>query len=168
MTFLIVLACTAAVVFLLKPAIKKAPAAWYVSAGILMVLYVAGLQGWLPLPAPVRSALFLLLQKGTLAVALFAVVMFIGALPRDSGPRKHLMPIRAELSVIACILVCGHIVAYCLSYVPRVMGAGSVNPFVAVGLAVAAPVEMSPSTTCSATRPPRQTATCSVSSFLER
>ena len=38
MTFLIVLACTAAVVFLLKPAIKKVPVAWYVSAGILMVL----------------------------------------------------------------------------------------------------------------------------------
>ena len=140
MTFLIVLACTAAVVFLLKPAIKKVPVAWYVSAGILMVLYVAGLQGWLPLPAPVRSVLFLLLQKGTLAVALFAVVMFIGALPRDSGPRKHLMPIRAELSIIACILVCGHIVAYCLSYVPRMMGAGGVNPFVAVGLAVAAAI----------------------------
>lgn len=140
MTFLIVFACTAAAAFLLKPAIKKVPVAWYVSAGILMVLYVAGLQGWLPLPAPVRSVLFLLLQKGTLAVALFAVVMFIGALPRDSGPRKHLMPIRAELSIIACILVCGHIVAYCLSYVPRMMGAGGVNPFVAVGLAVAAAI----------------------------
>lgn len=142
MTFLIVLVCTAAAVLLLKPAIKKAPVVWYVAAAVLMVLYVAGLYGWLPLPDPVRNVLFLLLQKGTLATALFVVVMFIGAFPRDSRPRKHLMPIRAELSIIACILVCGHIVAYCLSYVPRVLGTGVISPFVAIGLAVAAVVTL--------------------------
>ena len=124
----------------MKPAIKKAPAAWYVAATVLMALYVSGLQGWLPLPVPVRSTLFLLLQKGFLAVALFAVAMFIGAFPRDGRPRKHLMAIRAELSIIACILVCGHIVVYCLSYVPLVLEAGIINPFVAVGLAVAAAI----------------------------
>ena len=140
MTFLIVFACTVVAVFLMKPAIKKAPAAWYVAATVLMALYVSGLQGWLPLPVPVRSTLFLLLQKGFLAVALFAVAMFIGAFPRDGRPRKHLMAIRAELSIIACILVCGHIVVYCLSYVPLVLEAGIINPFVAVGLAVAAAI----------------------------
>ena len=62
MTFLIVFACTVVAVFLMKPAIKKAPAAWYVAATVLMALYVSGLQGWLPLPVPVRSTLFLLLQ----------------------------------------------------------------------------------------------------------
>ena len=57
MTFLIVFACTVVAVFLMKPAIKKAPAAWYVAATVLMALYVSGLQGWLPLPVPGCSTL---------------------------------------------------------------------------------------------------------------
>lgn len=138
MTFLLVLICTVVVVLLLKPAIKKVPVVWYVAAAALAVLYVAALQGLLPLPAPVRNVLFLLLQKGTLAVALFVVVMFIGVFPRDSKPRKYLAPIRAELSIIAFALIIGHILAYCLSYVPRVLGAGAISPFVSVGLVVAA------------------------------
>ncbi len=36
--------------------------------------------------------------------------------------------------------MCGHIVVYCLSYVPLVLEAGIINPFVAVGLAVAAAI----------------------------
>ncbi len=140
MTFLIVFACTAIAVFLLKPAIKRVPMVWYAAAAVLAVLYVGALQGLLPLPAPIRSVLFLLLQKGTLAVALFAVVMFIGVLPHDARPRKYLAPIRAELSLIACVLAIGHILAYCLSYVPRVLGAGAISPFVSVGLGVAAVV----------------------------
>ena len=84
MTFLIVLICVVVAVLLLKPAIKKAPAIWYAAAIVLALLYIGVLQGLLPLSAPVRNVLFLLLQKGTLAVALFTVVMFVGVFPRDS------------------------------------------------------------------------------------
>ena len=70
MTFLIVLMCVVVAVLLLKPAIKKAPAIWYAAAIALALLYIGVLQGLLPLPAPVRNVLFLLLQRGTLAVAL--------------------------------------------------------------------------------------------------
>ena len=137
MTFLIVLICVVVAVLLLKPAIKKAPAIWYAAAIVLALLYIGALQGLLPLSAPVRNVLFLLLQKGTLAVALFTVVMFVGVFPRDSKLRKYLSPIRAELSIIACMLIVGHILAYCLTYVPRVLGAGVISPFVSVGLGVA-------------------------------
>lgn len=137
MTFLIVLMCVVVAVLLLKPAIKKAPAIWYAAAIALALLYIGVLQGLLPLSAPVRNVLFLLLQKGTLAVALFTVVMFVGVFPRDSKLRKYLSPIRAELSIIACMLIVGHILAYCLTYVPRVLGAGAITPFVSVGLGVA-------------------------------
>ena len=134
MTFLVVFACTTAVVFALKPAIAKAPAAWYALAAVLVALYLAGTQGLLP--AVVKGAVFLLLQKGMLPVALFAVVMFVGVFSRESRVRRHLAPIRAELSIIACILICGHVAAYGMSYVPRVLGAGALNPFLAAGLAV--------------------------------
>ena len=129
MTFLIVLICVVVAVLLLKPAIKKAPAIWYAAAIALALLYIGALQGLLPLPAPVRNVLFLLLQKGTLAVALFTVVMFVGVFPRDSKPRKYLSSIRAELSIIACMLdSTGIFVAYCLTYVPRVLERGCDYP----------------------------------------
>lgn len=136
MTFLVVLACTVAVVFALKSAIAKAPAVWYALAAVLVALYLAGTQGLLP--AAAKGALFLLLQKGMLAVALFTVVMFIGAFPRESKVRHRLAPIRAELSIIACILICGHVVVYGMSYAARVLGVGVLDPFVAAGLAVGA------------------------------
>ncbi|OUO88626.1 hypothetical protein B5F40_12270 [Gordonibacter sp. An230] len=134
MMFLAVFACTAASVLALKPVIAKAPAAWYALAAVLVALYLAGTQGLLP--AVVKGAVFLLLQKGMLAVALFAVVMFVGVFSRESRVRRHLAPIRAELSIIACILICGHIVAYGMSYATRVLGARALDPFVAAGLAV--------------------------------
>ena len=135
MAFLITLICTIVVVIVLKPAIKKAPLAWYALALVLVVLYLMGTQG--VLPGVLKSAVFLLMQKGMLAMALFAVVMYIGVFPIDSKPRKYLTPIRAELSIIACILIFGHMAAYAMSYAPRVFGASAVNTFVMVGLVFA-------------------------------
>lgn len=134
MTFMIVLICVVVAVLLLKPAIKKAPAIWYAAAIALALLYIGVLQGLLPLPAPVRNVLFLLLQKGTLAVALFTVVMFVGVFPRDSKPRKYLSPIRAELSIIACMLIVGHILAYCLTLCTARVGRGCDYPVRLCGL----------------------------------
>lgn len=135
MAFLVVFACTVFLSVVLKPFIKKVPCVCYALAFALVVLYVAGVQGLLP--AALRQGVFFLLQKGTLAVALFAVVMFIGVLLLDSKARRYIAPIRAELSIIACILACGHMVAYAMSYVPRVLSSGVIAPLVAVGLAAA-------------------------------
>ena len=136
MAFLITLACAVVLVIALKPAIKKAPIVWYAIAVVLVVLYLAGTQGLLP--AAIKGAVFLLLQKGMLAMALFAIVMYIGVLPVDSKPRTYLTPIRSELSIIACILIFGHMAAYAMSYVPRILSGGVIVSFVAVGLGVAA------------------------------
>ncbi len=80
MAFAIVLICTAAASFALKPAIKKVPWAWYAASVLLVAAYIAGVRG--VLPAWADGAVFLLMQKGTLATALFVVVMFIGVFPR--------------------------------------------------------------------------------------
>lgn len=45
---------------------------------------------------------------GAFATAVFVVVMFAGAVSRGSLMQKKLMPIRAELSIIASILTLGH------------------------------------------------------------
>lgn len=135
MAFLIAFVCSAVFAVALKPAIKRAPAAWYLLALVLAALYLAGVQGILP--AWAKNAAFALMQKGTLATALFAVVMFIGTLPRAGRLRLRLAPIRAELSIIACILICGHVAAYALSFVPRLLGAKALGIPVIVGLAAA-------------------------------
>ena len=136
MVFLIVLACVVPASFLLKPAIKKAPGAWYALAALLVLLYLAGVQGVLPTWA--RGIVFLLMQKGALAAALFVVVMFIGVFPRDSKTRLYMAPIRAELSIFAGILICGHMLAYSVSYVPRLVASTITDPYVLAGLVVAA------------------------------
>ncbi len=135
MMFLVVLVASAVLVYVLKPAVKKAPIAWYLLALALVFLYLAGARG--VLPSELKDAAFALLQKGTLAVALLVIVMFIGALPRESRARKRLAQIRAELSIIASILVVGHVVVYGMSFIPRVFGSGQISLLVCVGLAVA-------------------------------
>lgn len=135
MAFLLAFICVAVLSVALKPAIKRVPAAWYLLALVLVVIYFAGVQG--VLPAWVKNVAFALMQKGTLAAALFAVVMFIGVLPRTGWLRLRLAPIRAELSIIACILICGHIAAYALSFAPRLLSGKVAGLPIVVGLTAA-------------------------------
>ncbi len=62
------------------------------------------------LPTYFRSYWFGPLKNGIFPTILLVVVMFLGALETDSKIRKKLMPIRAELSIIACILTVAHVV----------------------------------------------------------
>ena len=49
--------------------------------------------------------------------------------------RTHLMPIRRQLSILACIFACGHIAFYGASYLPRLASAFSGNLAFSLGLA---------------------------------
>ncbi len=120
MDFLLVFVCAVAAAFALRNPIKKAPVAFYILAVAVSVLFIAA--EFFPMPRAVWSALFLLVQKCMLALALFAVVMFIGVLSRDSRAGRWLRPIRAELSIIAWILSLGHMAVYLASYLPRLGG----------------------------------------------
>lgn len=55
-------------------------------------------------------------SRGALATALFVIVMYTGALPNGSWLIKKLMPIRAELSIIATILTLGHNISFGFTY----------------------------------------------------
>lgn len=120
MDFLLVFICAVVAAFALRNPIKKAPVAFYVLAVAVSVLFIAA--EFFPMPRAVWSALFLLVQKCMLALALFAVVMLIGVFSRDSRVGRWLRPIRAELSIIAWILSLGHMAVYLASYLPRLGG----------------------------------------------
>ncbi|WP_225749158.1 ferric reductase-like transmembrane domain-containing protein [Paraeggerthella sp. Marseille-Q4926] len=122
MTFAIVLACTVAVCFALRNPLKKHPLLFYAAAVAIDVMFIAG--SFVDLPRSVWLALFLLVQKCTLSLALFVVVMYIGVFASDSKIGLWLKPVRAELSIVAWILSLGHMAVYLESYLPRVMAGG--------------------------------------------
>ena len=122
--------------FVLRYPLKKWPLLFYALAALIVVLSFAVTLGffgawWKPLA-------IILVQKCTLSLALFVVVMFIGVFPRDSSVGRYLRPIRAELSIIAWILSLGHMVAYLMSYLPQVSsGIEHMNAATLSALAVA-------------------------------
>lgn len=136
MNFLAVLLCTIVLVVALKKPIKKYPVLFYAIAVAVDVLFVV--NSYMEFPRFVSSALFLLVHKCTLSLALFTVVMYIGVFARESRVKTYLLPIRAELSIIAWILSLGHMVVYLMSYVPQASyGIGHMNSVVLGSLGVA-------------------------------
>jgi len=118
MLFIIALCVVAVLLSLLRGSIKKHANLFYLIAIALSVFtilatYTGALNG---APAWVQSYVFGLLNRGALSTALFTVVMALGALPNTSPLLRKYMPIRAELSIIASILVFGHNIAYGRTY----------------------------------------------------
>ncbi len=134
MTFLITLAATCLFVFICKSLIRKAPYAFYALAVVVVIVFFAG--EFIVYPRPVHDVVFLLVQRCNLALALFVIVMFVGVFPRDSFIGRWLRPIRAQLSIIACIVSLGHMVVYVLTYLPRIGIAIPTNVIVSLIMAV--------------------------------
>lgn len=125
MSFVLVLVCTTAFVWVLKTPLLKCPVAFYVLAMLLNVLYVS--SAFTTYPEAMRQTLFLLMQKCTLSLAVFTVVMFIGAFRKDSVVSLALRPVRAELSILACVLALGHMVMYLMSFAPRLLNGSAID-----------------------------------------
>ncbi len=125
MTFAITLVCSVAACFALRNPLKKYPLLFYVLAVAVDVLFMAGTA--FGMPRSIWSVLFPLVQKCMLSLALFVVVMFIGALPQGSKAYTWLKPVRGELSIVAWLLSLGHMAVYLESYVPRIMGGSSIS-----------------------------------------
>ena len=102
-------------------AIKKHAPVFYVGAALLALTTIAvtwsgadaSFPGWM------SNYVWPLLSHGAFASALFIIVMYMGALPNGTKAIKRLMPIRAELSIMASLLVLGHNIAYGRMYFVR-------------------------------------------------
>ena len=133
--FLIVLLATVVGCLVFRAPLKKAPVLFYVLAIALDVFFAAGLS--LGLPRELWSVLMLLMQKCTLSLAIFVVVMYIGVFRVDSQVGRWLRPVRSELSIIACILAAGHMAVYLAAFAPRLSAGHAVNSNVALSFGVA-------------------------------
>ena len=133
MRFIVALVVSFALVWACAKPLKKHPVPFYVGAVALVVLYFWGVS------AGVRGEAWSyfqpLMQRCALAFLLFTVVMFVGVLGEGNPLRTHLMPIRRQLSILACIFACGHIAFYGASYLPRLASAFSGNLAFSLGLA---------------------------------
>ena len=115
LTALILAVCFA--VFAAKP-IKKHARLFYIGTVVLDIALVTvtytGANAYFP--PLLRDFVFPLFSNCAIATALFIVVMMTGALPNGSAAIARLMPIRAELSIIASLLTLGHNLAYGKTY----------------------------------------------------
>lgn len=134
MAFALILIATVAACFCLRKPLKRHPNLFYGLAIGLEMLYGVGCV--VDLPELVWKPLYLLMQQCTLAMALFIVVMYVGAFSKESLIGRKIRPIRTELSIIACLLVVGHMVIY-LPCIPRLFKGAFVSNVVLVGLIAA-------------------------------
>ena len=102
-------------------AIKKHAPVFYVGAALLALTTIAVTWSGADASFPVWMSNYVwpLLSHGAFASALFIIVMYMGALPNGTKAIKRLMPIRAELSIMASLLVLGHNIAYGRTYFVR-------------------------------------------------
>jgi DMSO/TMAO reductase YedYZ heme-binding membrane subunit len=122
-------------VALLKKPIQKLPWLFYLICVAIDVFYIAML--YTRAIPPQYDPIIYLVQKAGIAVSLFFIVMFVGVFAHDSKVRNYLEPIRGYLSIMACILILGHIYTNAVTYLPRVFSSLGIVDNVAGGLIVA-------------------------------
>jgi uncharacterized protein with FMN-binding domain/DMSO/TMAO reductase YedYZ heme-binding membrane subunit len=109
MILLLSLAVTCVFVLLCAKPLKARPAPFYLAAALIAGL-VVGLHWTAALPSAVRS--YPATVVGALGTAAFILVMVVGAFPNGHPFVKRVMPIRGELSILACLLTLGHNLSY--------------------------------------------------------
>ena len=119
MELLIALVASAVFAYLLRRPIKRYAVSFYVVAVAVDVLFLSRML--FGVSREFAAAAYPYFTRCLLGFALFAVVMYIGVLPRGSKLRHALMPIRGELSVIAAILTIGHVVNYLGQYLAQIL-----------------------------------------------
>lgn len=117
MSIVLALVCAIAFVAIFRIPIQRHPAVFYVLALALDALLLVGQS--IGMPVIVWRTVLSLHSRCLFAFALFAIVMFIGALKDGSKLKTLLLPIRAELSILATLLVVGHVWNYASVYIAK-------------------------------------------------
>lgn len=109
-----------------KSTIKRHPYPWYIGA-LVLTLFISLFPFSRELPEPVTFVLDLF-RRGSLACALWCIVMWTGAFSNGSWLIKRLMPVRGELSIFAAMLTLGHNIGYGRTYFVRFFTDASALP----------------------------------------
>lgn len=135
MLLLISLVLAVAFVFLCGKALKKHPILFYSGAGIItIVLALIPFDG---VPDFVNNYILALFRRGSLATAIFIIVMYTGALKNGSALMKRLIVIRGELSIMASIMILCHNIFFGKIYFVRLFTSASTMPVTQLLAAIA-------------------------------
>ncbi|MBM7836231.1 ferric reductase-like transmembrane domain-containing protein [Clostridium sardiniense] len=106
--------------FFLNKQIKSHANILYLISALIAIFFITYSRMKLNIYFPefVNKYLISIFSRGTISLALFTIVMYTGALSRSLTITKRFMSIRAELSIIACILTLGHNILYGFYYFP--------------------------------------------------
>jgi len=112
MIFFISLLTAILFILLFEKPLKKNPIIFYVISAILsLATVVTQLLGTVP-GGFTGKYIYPMFTKAGLATAFFVLVMYAATFKTGSEPIKLLMPIRAQLSIIASILALGHVFSF--------------------------------------------------------
>lgn len=135
MLLIISLVLAVAFVFLCGKALKKHPNLFYIGAGIITaVLALIPFDG---VPDFVNNYILALFRRGSLATAIFIIVMYTGALKNGSALMKKLIVIRGELSIMASIMILCHNIFFGKTYFVRLFTSASTMPVTQLLAAIA-------------------------------
>jgi DMSO/TMAO reductase YedYZ heme-binding membrane subunit len=114
MSFIISFAAVILFSVLLRKPIKQFSILFYILA---ILISTVGIYFTLePNPNEFVRVFAFAIQKGHVGLSLFALVMFVGVFDKTSPVRKMFNPIRAELSIMGCILILAHLGPYLSNY----------------------------------------------------
>jgi DMSO/TMAO reductase YedYZ heme-binding membrane subunit len=120
--FIVSLVGVCAITLIFHKALHKMPWLFYLLT-TLVVLYLFGsyltntYEWW---PEWFLTWFVSSFARGSLSTACFVVVMYLGVLPAKMPGVKALRKVRAELSIIGCLLAIGHVIYYGIYYFPRI------------------------------------------------
>lgn len=114
MTFLISLFIVIFLISIGRNFIKKHSNLSYIIASLISIALIVTTYSGVILNAPswLKDYVLPVFTKSSLATSIFVVVMYTGAFKNGSKAIKFLMPIRAQLSIIGCILALAHNIVY--------------------------------------------------------
>ncbi len=135
MSFIISHIVVIALSVVLRKPIKRFPILFYALAALISF---AGIYFTLqPNPSEIVRVLVFAVQKGHVGLSLFALVMFVGVFDKGSSVRRIFNPIRAELSIMGCILIMAHLVPYLSNYLSMAANLLSLRVNILVALCLA-------------------------------
>lgn len=131
MELIIALVASILPAYLLRKPLKHYATVFYIAAAAVDVLMVS--QALFGVSREFASMAFPYFARCLVGFALLSLVMYIGVLPENSKPRRALMPVRGELSVVAAILVTGHVVNYLSVYLTQILSGFAGMPVGMIG-----------------------------------
>lgn len=142
MDIVIALVCAIAFLAIFRIPIQRHPGIFYALALLLDALLLVGQS--VGAPVVVWRAVLSLHSRCLFAFALFAIVMFIGVLKDGSKLKTLLLPVRAELSIMATLLVAGHVWNYASVYVAKLVSGTFGSDMLGAGVAFALVIVLIP------------------------